>query len=74
MLSHRLDLEQWHVELASPLRIDAWQGERIPPHIVNMHAVFNYLRILLHRPTTFKYVGMSSEDRRSSAAVCEAAA
>ncbi|WVF66075.1 hypothetical protein IAT40_000814 [Kwoniella sp. CBS 6097] len=69
-----LDLEAWLINLTTTLRIDAWDPRHVPPHIVNMHAVFNYFRILLHRPACFEYAVLDEETRRVSVKACETAA
>ncbi|WVQ93707.1 hypothetical protein IAU59_000784 [Kwoniella sp. CBS 9459] len=68
-----LDLEGWLINLTTTLRIDAWGDRHVPPHIVNMHAVFNYFRILLHRPACFEYAVLDDEMRRASLKACETA-
>ncbi|OCF36239.1 hypothetical protein I316_02112 [Kwoniella heveanensis BCC8398] len=68
-----LDLEAWLINLTTNLRIDAWDEPHVPPHIVNMHAVFNYFRILLHRPACFEYAVLDEETRRLSLKACETA-
>lgn len=69
----RVALEEWLVELIPPLRLEAWRGEDMPPHILNMHAVFHYVRILLHRPACFNF-RTGEESRTISLKACETAA
>jgi hypothetical protein len=69
----RVALEEWLMDLIPPLRLEAWRGVEMPPHILNMHAVFHYLRILLHRPACFNFKA-EAEARSISLGACETAA
>ncbi|ORY28190.1 fungal-specific transcription factor domain-domain-containing protein [Naematelia encephala] len=69
-----VDLSAWLVSLPGPLCIDAWEPGPIPPHIVNLHAVFHYWRILLHRPVCFDRLVLDDESRQTSLQACETSA
>lgn len=61
--SNSVKLGAWLVDLPIPLRLEAWDGLHVPPHILTMHATFHYLRILLHRPmyNRIKHDGQQSD-------------
>lgn len=70
----RLDLGEWLIDLPAPIRLEAWSDMVICPHIVNLHLMYQYLRMLLHRPVCFQYAVVKEDERKAAQRECEQAA
>jgi len=70
----RLDLGEWLIDLPGPIRLEAWSGTTIPPHILGVHLMYHYMRMLLHRPVCFQYTVVKEEERKAAMKECEGAA
>lgn len=62
------------MDLPVALRLTSWQHGRHPPWIINLHAVYHYFRILLHRPIYMRRSYAKGDDVIVSEQACEAPA
>lgn len=54
--------------------MEAWSDVIIPPPILNVHLMYHYMRMLLHRPVCFQYTVVKEEERKAAQKECEEAA
>ena len=67
-------LNAWYVDLPTSLHIENWESGEHPPYIVNQHATYHYMQILLHRPTYTKRLHVTAEEAQISESMCVNAA